>query len=52
MEICRPDYGRRELRGSIQIELRGSSEPRSFREPLEIPGLRGSALFLVSSATG
>ncbi|KAJ7809857.1 hypothetical protein B0H14DRAFT_2607745 [Mycena olivaceomarginata] len=51
----RPDkagvYGRQELRGSIRIELRGSSEPRSSREPPEIPGLRGSALFLVSSPT-
>ncbi|KAJ6493374.1 hypothetical protein C8R45DRAFT_928136 [Mycena sanguinolenta] len=40
-------YGRRELRGSIQIELRGSSEPRSSRQPPEIPGLRSSALFLL-----
>ncbi|KAJ6519051.1 hypothetical protein C8R45DRAFT_918141 [Mycena sanguinolenta] len=43
------NYGRRELCGSIQIELRGSIEPRSFEAP-EIPGLRGSALLLVSSA--
>jgi hypothetical protein len=30
-------YGRRELRGSIQIELRGSAEPRSSRKAPEIP---------------
>jgi hypothetical protein len=51
----RPDkagvYSRRELHGSIRIELRGSSEPHSSREPPEIPGLHGSALFLVSSPT-
>jgi hypothetical protein len=49
-ELINPlSIGRRELRGSIQIELRGSSEPRSSREPPEISRLCGSALFLVSS---
>ncbi|KAJ7790872.1 hypothetical protein B0H14DRAFT_3161173 [Mycena olivaceomarginata] len=43
------DYGRRELRGSIQIELRGSAELCSSRQPPEMPELRGSALGISSA---